>query len=39
MILVGGCFWCMELDMEKFFGVVDVILGYAGGDVDNLIYK
>ncbi len=37
--LAGGCFWCTESDMEKLPGVVDVISGYAGGDVDNPTYK
>ncbi len=37
--LAGGCFWCTESDLEKLPGVVDVVSGYAGGDVDNPSYK
>ena len=27
--LAGGCFWCVETDMEKLPGVIEVISGYA----------
>ncbi len=27
----GGCFWCVEADLEKVEGVTAVISGYAGG--------
>ncbi|NIY92645.1 peptide-methionine (S)-S-oxide reductase MsrA, partial [Vibrio diazotrophicus] len=37
--LAGGCFWCTESDMEKLPGVIDVVSGYAGGNVDNPNYK
>ncbi|WP_428774849.1 peptide-methionine (R)-S-oxide reductase MsrB [Vibrio sp.] len=37
--LAGGCFWCTESDLEKLPGVVDVISGYAGGNVDNPTYR
>lgn len=37
--LAGGCFWCTESDLEKLPGVVDVVSGYAGGNVDNPSYK
>lgn len=37
--LAGGCFWCTESDMEKLDGVVDVVSGYSGGDIDNPTYK
>ncbi|AMK12363.1 peptide methionine sulfoxide reductase msrA/msrB [Pseudodesulfovibrio indicus] len=29
--LAGGCFWCVESDMEKLPGVIKVVSGYAGG--------
>ncbi|TFH92547.1 peptide-methionine (R)-S-oxide reductase MsrB [Vibrio ouci] len=37
--LAGGCFWCTESDLEKLPGVLDVVSGYAGGNVDNPTYK
>lgn len=30
-ILAGGCFWCIERDLETLPGVLDVVTGYAGG--------
>lgn len=35
----GGCFWCLEKDMEKIPGVVDAVSGYAGGDLKNPTYE
>ncbi len=35
----GGCFWCVESDLEKVDGVVEVISGYTGGHKDNPTYK
>ncbi|MCE0495195.1 peptide-methionine (R)-S-oxide reductase MsrB [Vibrio salinus] len=37
--LAGGCFWCTESDMEKLNGVVEVVSGYSGGQIDNPTYK
>ncbi|MFM2586755.1 peptide-methionine (R)-S-oxide reductase MsrB [Vibrio sp. TBV020] len=37
--LAGGCFWCTESDLEKFHGVLDVVSGYSGGNVENPTYK
>lgn len=34
----GGCFWCVEHDMSKIPGVVDVVSGYAGGTIPNPTY-
>lgn len=34
----GGCFWCVEADFEKVDGVVEVISGYTGGQVENPTY-
>lgn len=39
MIVAGGCFWCVEADMEKAPGVVSVISGYSGGSGDNPTYE
>ena len=33
----GGCFWCSEYTFEKV-EVVEVVSGYAGGDVENPTY-
>lgn len=35
----GGCFWCVESDMEKLIGVSSVISGYMGGDEPNPTYE
>lgn len=39
MLVAGGCFWCVEADLEKVDGVVDVISGYAGGRNVDPTYK
>ncbi len=38
-VLAGGCFWCVETDLEKLPGVIDVISGYSGGRTKNPTYK
>lgn len=38
-IFAGGCFWCVESDLEKLDGVRDVVSGYAGGETQNPTYK
>ena len=35
----GGCFWCVEADLEKVDGVVEVISGYTGGHKENPTYE
>jgi len=35
----GGCFWCTESDFEKVDGVLEVVSGYTGGDVENPTYE
>ena len=37
--LAGGCFWCVESDLEKLYGVQEVISGYAGGDMAQPSYE
>jgi len=37
--LAGGCFWCVESDLEKVPGVVKVISGYTGGHKENPAYE
>jgi len=39
MLVAGGCFWCVESDLEKVPGVIEVISGYAGGQSQNPNYK
>lgn len=39
MMVAGGCFWCVESDLEKLTGVIGVVSGYAGGNVPNPTYK
>lgn len=38
-VFAGGCFWCMEHDLEKLPGVVDAVSGYSGGHVENPTYR
>lgn len=35
----GGCFWCVESDMDKVPGVVKTISGFMGGHVPNPTYE
>lgn len=35
----GGCFWCLESDMDKLDGVIKTISGYMGGHLKNPGYK
>ena len=37
--LAGGCFWCVESDLEKVPGVIKVVSGYAGGQGENPTYE
>ena len=39
MMVAGGCFWCVEADLEKTLGVLEVVSGYAGGTTDNPTYQ
>lgn len=38
-LLAGGCFWCVEADLEKLPGVIEVVSGYAGGTTKNPTYE
>lgn len=38
-LLAGGCFWCVESDFRRVEGVVDVRVGFAGGEVENPRYE
>lgn len=39
LVVAGGCFWCVESDLEKLPGVGDVVSGYAGGATLNPTYR
>ena len=38
-VFAGGCFWCLEHDLEHLPGVIDAISGYSGGHVDQPTYR
>ncbi|MCB5952707.1 peptide-methionine (S)-S-oxide reductase MsrA [Enterococcus sp. BWT-B8] len=38
-IFAGGCFWCMVHPFDEQPGVISVISGYTGGDVENPTYS
>jgi len=38
-VIAGGCFWCVEADMEKLPGVISAVSGYTGGTLDNPTYQ
>ncbi|MFN3546240.1 MAG: peptide-methionine (S)-S-oxide reductase MsrA [Mesorhizobium sp.] len=37
-IFAGGCFWCIESDMDKVPGVTATTSGYSGGTLQNPTY-
>src|SRR3954471_8165122 len=38
-ILAGGCFWGVEELIRDLPGVIDTVVGYSGGDVQNATYR
>ncbi|NBN66052.1 peptide-methionine (S)-S-oxide reductase MsrA [Pannonibacter tanglangensis] len=38
-LFAGGCFWCVEADMDKVPGVTATISGYAGGKSEQPTYR
>ncbi|MBY9065863.1 peptide-methionine (S)-S-oxide reductase MsrA [Hyphomonas sp. WL0036] len=38
-IFAGGCFWCIEAELEEVPGVRTVISGYTGGTTPDPTYK
>lgn len=38
-IFAGGCFWGVEYYMKKLPGVLSVVSGYTGGDLENPTYE
>ncbi len=39
VILAGGCFWCLEHDLESLDGINSVKSGYSGGDLQSPTYQ
>ena len=39
LILAGGCFWCLEHDIESLKGIDSVESGYSGGNLQNPTYE
>jgi len=39
VVLAGGCFWCLEHDLESLKGINSVKSGYSGGDLENPNYE
>ena len=39
LILAGGCFWCLEHDLESLNGINFVQSGYSGGNLENPTYE
>ena len=37
--LGGGCFWCLEAVFQETRGVLGVVSGYSGGDLENPSYE
>jgi len=35
----GGCFWCMVKPFDEIEGVIDIVSGYTGGDLENPTYE
>ena len=38
-IFAGGCFWCIEAELQEISGVYAAISGYIGGETDNPTYE
>ena len=38
-VFAGGCFWCVESDMDHVKGVTSTVSGYAGGTMTNPTYE
>jgi len=39
LVLAGGCFWCLEHDLESLEGINSVESGYSGGSLQNPTYE
>lgn len=38
-VLAGGCFWCLQADLDALEGVLATTVGYEGGDTPNPTYE
>jgi len=38
-VLAGGCFWCLEHDLERLPGVLEVVSGFSGGSLERPSYR
>ena len=38
-VFAGGCFWCLEHDLEELPGVAEAVSGYSGGDGARPTYR
>ena len=38
-VFAGGCFWCVEADVDKVGGVLSTTSGYTGGNVPKPTYE
>ena len=38
-VLAGGCFWCLESDLDKLDGVIETLSGYDGGHEKHPSYE
>ena len=38
-VFAGGCFWCLEHDLEHLPGVIVATSGYSGGQVERPTYR
>lgn len=38
-VFAGGCFWCLEHDLDKLPGVLSAESGYSGGSLTNPSYR
>jgi len=38
-VFAGGCFWCLEHDLEDLPGVIEATSGYSGGELERPTYR